>query len=544
MKKMNRTALTYKALVAAMGLALAGTGAHAAGAANGNGAACGAARAYGGTENGIASAYGAARAYSGDAYRPTLTYDGGTDYDVAAYGVRASGVDIRHDGSRLVASMELDLTGLEVRGGRAALITPRLVGGADSLDLEPVVVYGRRRRLHYERNGLSPLTGGEGVEYKASDRPEAVDYEDSVPYEGWMDGAELRLAVSELGCCGSETGLGSLALAGYKEPEPEPAEFFPGLVYVSPEAEAAKERGIEGSAYIDFPANVTEIRPDYRRNAVELGKIRGTIDSVRRDPDVSITSVWLKGYASPEGRWPLNARLAEGRVGALRDYIEGLYPFPRGTVATEWEAEDWAGLRRWVEASTLGHRDEILSIIDGGGEASGLDLDGRDWRIRRLYPAEYAAILRDCYPALRHTDYRVSYTVRTYADTAEIRRVMASKPQNLSLGEMYLLAQGYEPGTEEFTEVFETAVRLYPDDEAANLNAANAAMRRGDHSRAAALLARAGNSAEAVYARAALAIRTGDLDTARTLLGRAADMGLAQASATLEELDERIQQRE
>ena len=45
---------------------------------------------------------------------------------------------------------------------------------------------------------------------------------------------------------------------------------------------------------------------------------------------------------------------------------------------------------------------------------------------------------------------------------------------------MYRVAQSYEPGTPEFNEVFEIAVRMYPDDPVSNLNAANAALMRRD----------------------------------------------------------------
>ena len=57
---------------------------------------------------------------------------------------------------------------------------------------------------------------------------------------------------------------------------------------------------------------------------------------------------------------------------------------------------------------------------------------------------------------------------------------MQTQPQKLSLNEFYLVAQTYEPGSVEFNDVFETAVRMYPNDEIANLNAANSAMQRKD----------------------------------------------------------------
>ncbi len=56
---------------------------------------------------------------------------------------------------------------------------------------------------------------------------------------------------------------------------------------------------------------------------------------------------------------------------------------------------------------------------------------------------------------------------------------MAERPNELSLEEFYLLAQSYPAGSKEFDEVFDIAVRMFPNDPVANLNAANAAMASG-----------------------------------------------------------------
>ena len=276
------------------------------------------------------------------------------------------------------------------------------------------------------------------------------------------------------------------------------------------------------------------IYPEYRRNTAELGKIEASIDSVRSDKDVTITAVWLKGFASPESPYKHNTELAIGRTAALKKHISQLYHFADNIIQTDYEPEDWAGLRRYVEKSNLDHRKEILEMID-----SNLEPDEKEAKIKRTYPEEYRFLLQNCYPALRHTDYRIDYTIRSYNNAEEIRRIMAERPQNLDLNEFYVVAGTHEPGTKEFTEVFETAVRMYPDDETANLNAANAAIRQGDYETARRYIDKAGNSAEAVYARAALAIREKDYKTAVTYLEKARDMGLEKAAATLAELKER-----
>lgn len=440
-------------------------------------------------------------------------------------GVSVGDLNMERNGGYMVVDMTLDLKDLDVDGNRAVLLTPRLVNGPDSLDLQSVGIYGRRRYYFYVRNGESMLAEDE-QSFKASEKPDDIAYHYIAPYADWMNGAKLSLHRSDYGCCSTLLAEQDGELGHHVE------AFFPELVYVRPQAETVKSRSLEGSAFIDFPVDKTVIYPDYRRNTAELGKIQATIDSVRNDRDVTITQVWLKGYASPESPYTHNTELAIGRTEALKKYIQQLYKFEEGIIATDYEPEDWAGLRRYVEQTNLDHRTEILALID-----SDMDPDAKEAKIKRSYPEEYRFLLQNCYPALRHTDYRIAYVIRSYSDVEEIKRLMRTQPQKLSLNEFYLAAQEYEPGTDEFTEVFETAVRMFPDDTVANLNAANAAMRRGDNTGAARYLERAGDSPEAVYARGSLAVRMKDYETARKYLNEAKALGLEQAGITLEELE-------
>jgi len=460
---------------------------------------------------------------------------GGAQQTAIVDGVSVSDLKIERNGDIMNVGMTISLSQLNVGSNRAVLLTPRLVNGTDSVDLSQMGIYGRQRYYYYVRNGKSLLTGKDGgMSWKASERPDSVEYSDLIPYQDWMDGATLSLHRDEYGCCGKLLAGQTGQLGGYAEPVVE-EEYLPDLVYVRPKAERVKSRSLEGSAYIDFPVNKTEIFPDYRRNTAELGRIRATIDSVRGDCDVTITSVWLKGYASPESPYAHNKKLAIGRTESLKAYIQQLYKFDPGVIATDHEPEDWAGLRRYVEQSDeLQHKDDILALIDSDREP-----DNKEWKIKKTYPEDYRLLLAKCYPALRHTDYRIAYTIRSYSDTQEIKDIMGTQPQKLSLNEFYIVAENCEPGTAEFTEVFETAVRMYPADETANLNAANAAMRRGDNAAAEGYLVRAGNSPEAMYARGVLAVRMKDYEAARRYLTGARDAGMEQATGVLEELDRR-----
>jgi outer membrane protein OmpA-like peptidoglycan-associated protein len=110
--------------------------------------------------------------------------------------------------------------------------------------------------------------------------------------------------------------------------------------HIRPQGQIEKQDSLEGSAFIDFPVNQTVIYPDYRHNTAELGKIQSSIDSVQGDMDITITSVWLKGYASPESPYAHNKELAIGRTAALKKFIQQLYQFEDEVITTDYEPED------------------------------------------------------------------------------------------------------------------------------------------------------------------------------------------------------------
>lgn len=447
-------------------------------------------------------------------------------------GVTVTNYTMERKGDMMNVAVDMDLKDLKVSSNRAVLLTPRLVNGADSVDLPSVGIYGRSRYYHYVRDGKGYISGDGETAFRSKDKPDTLAYINDIEYSDWMDGATLKVHRSDYGCCRTRLAEYDDTLGTHYE------AFFPTLTFMQPKAEMKKTRSLSGSAYIDFPVDQTVIYPEYHNNTAELARIDGTIDSVRNDKDVTITSVWLKGYASPESPYKHNTDLAIGRTAALKAHIGQLFHFADGIIDTDYEPENWEGLRNYVEKSNIDHREEILAMID-----SDMEPDAKEAKIKRTYPKEYKFLLQYCYPYLRRTDYRIEYDIRTFNNVDEIRRVMAKHPQKLSQNEFYLVAQEYKPGTPEFTDVFETAVRIFPNDTVANLNAANAAIRRDDFTQAERYLDKAGNSAEAVYSRAALAIRKKDYATARTYLKTASDMGLPQAAATLQELNKRYKKQ-
>lgn len=461
--------------------------------------------------------------------------------------------NIEVQGDQLLTDLSFDLSKVNLKGNSELVVTPVFMdNNGNEVELEGFTVAGRNRYYWLERNNKEPeiLYKGWGKAAK-TDRLQSLQMESIIPYEPWMNDATLALKTQDLGCANCYKGENDFPLA---QTEYIQLYYFPEYLYVTPVAEAVKMREISARAYIDFVVNRTEINPTYRRNPVELAKIRATIDSVRNDKDITVKKLHISGTASPEGSYQNNVRLAKGRTQSLSDYVQNLYRFPKGVLTTSYEPVDWEGLSQFLRlvlgisdhalgndsirqdqfkaieqflgvnanvgqggsvyyyASELPHAREILNIVNGD-----LEPYARNSKIRSTYPKEYAWLLANVYPALRHSDYRIEFEIKTYTEVSEIIDVMQTAPNKLSLAELFVAANSQPQGSELYNRAFELAVTMYPEDETANLNAGIAAMQRGDLITANRYLNKAGNTDEAEYARGILMVLEGNQDKAEEI---------------------------
>ena len=438
---------------------------------------------------------------------------------------QASDVVIRdikaaHTGSNLDLSFILDFQKMPTGTNIETRLTPVVKSASDSVVLPSITLAGRNRLIQAERLGIIDNPGNT---YYKSGKIAELPYEAAPAWEPWMENATIDLILENVGCCQSRRTIADRGLARLDMGE---RRFDVPMEYITPVEERVKMRNAKGEAYIDFVVNKTDIRPDYRNNPVELAKIRATIDSIKSDPDTKITKLTITGYASPEGSYANNERLAKGRTEALAEYVRRLFTFPKDLMKTSWVAEDWAGLRTRVENSNLPHKKEILEIID-----SNLAPDAKDQKLRTSFPSDYQYMLTNFYPALRHSDYTVEYEVRKYTDPAEIAKVFRKNPNKLSLRELFIYAETLNPSSQEYADVFETAARMYPKDQTANLNAANSAIMHGEFKAAEVYLGKAGDTPQANYARGVLAAKEGDYAKAAGFFAKAKAGGINTSTA-------------
>lgn len=444
----------------------------------------------------------------------------------------ASNIQVASTDNRTMLSLDFILDQLRVPSNRYRAFTPVIVNQKDSTQrqrFKTFIVSGRTQDIVFERDGIDPLYADNYVKVRRyNDTPQTYNYTDAVERQPWHRNAEIIVECDLCGC-GDQMKLEQAHL--YTLKEIDPYELI-ALTDVVP-APSKKERNLHGSAYITFVVNKWEMKPDYMNNRTELRKITDTLDVMVNDPNVSVREIKIHGYASPESPFDHNMMLATNRAQSLTDYVRRLYNLPANVFAeAKATAENWEGLRAAVvdmSEATLPHKQQIMATIDKVlGDLKNeitTQADRDELSIRTKYPDEYRYLLQNVYPGLRRSDYDISFNFSDFT-LEQAKEIYKTKPYQLSLREMWDVAQTMKPYSPEYNKVMQTAVNVYPDSPEALINLANVAIRQKDLLKAESLLERAGDSGEAQNARAVIAIIQKRYADAERLLRSAQQKGV------------------
>ena len=468
-----------------------------------------------------------------DAFAQNRSYSG----DIGIEPVR-----LEQSGDFLYIDMNFILKDVKVRTAHGVDFIPQLVAPADTYNLPKVSVKGKDEYLAYERR-LSLMSAKEKRKHvapylvkKSNKRTnDTIRYRYVLPYESWMADAKLNVQRDECGC-GESTLMSVQPVIDQVTLERilSPYIVNPHFAYVEPKVEVVKSREIQAECFLDFEVNKINIRPEYMNNPRELAKIRVMIDDLKLDPSIKVNRLDIIGYASPEGTLATNKRLSEGRAMALRDYLASRYDFPRNQYHIIFGGENWDGLIDALETLDMDYKNEMLDIIQD------IPIEkGRETKLMQLRGGvPYRYLLKNVFPSLRVAICKVNYDIKNF-NVDEAKEVIKRRPQNLSLNEMFLVANTYPKGSQEFIDVFETAVRMYPDSEIANMNAATAALSRNDLISAERYLKKMESQEywpEYNNAMGILTLLKGDYELAEEYLNKARELGLDVATDNLEEL--------
>ena len=445
---------------------------------------------------------------------------------------------IVRDGSRITVNMDVDVTALEVGADEVVILTPALVKGEQELELPAIEIMGRRSDIYHKRNDSFTITENPYYAERTAKRSERKQGEQIIPYtasttlQQWMRDAKVIIKQGSCGCDNTPLALGDNTLKDRLLPPVHQPQYVLSLVTPDPELVKIREESL--TAYINFIVNRYEIIENFKNNASELASVIASIKKVEDDDDLTISTITIEGWASPEAKESHNKTLSDNRANSLGDYVAKKTGLNRDMIKATGRGEDWVGLRKLVvESTTLEKKSEALAIIDD----TTLTLDEKDAKLKAMVPPTiYRYMLEEMYPSLRRNDYRIEYSVRNF-DIAEARELIKTNPKKLSLGEMYKVAGSYPKGSAEYKEAMTIAALNYPTVVAAAVDMAAMQIEEGNYDAALATLATSDkNDARIIATQGYVYLMKSDYDNAGKALTRAAEMGHADAKHNLDEM--------
>ncbi len=169
--------------------------------------------------------------------------------------------------------------------------------------------------------------------------------------------------------------------------------------------------------YFDIDSDVIDIELAENRRSVDT--VVEILESVERDSLLSLTSINVSSYASPEGGRTYNSRLSERRSASIKSLLDS-YISSEGRaidddlIKSQSFGIDWSQLRELVAQSSMQYRDEVIYIIDNTPEEvwGKAKADDRwesllDSRIKHLMDLRggrpYRYLAKEIFPKMRYS---------------------------------------------------------------------------------------------------------------------------------------------
>lgn len=445
-----------------------------------------------------------------------------------------SNVSLWQQGNSLYVGMTVNMDNLTVGSARSLSLIPLLTDGQHNVPLQEIIINGKKRQKAYIR-GLALNNLESTAIIIPYNKRETFNYTQVIPYQPWMANASLQLVENLCGCGNyQEMNAQELITNDVSTEAKRLSAMSPLVAYIQPTVEVVKTRSEQYEAHLDFPVSKSVILTDFMNNHAELMNIHSMFEKIQNDKNLTVTNIGIEGFASPEGPLAFNEQLSKKRAEALKDYLVKNEKISSKMYKVTFGGENWAGLVKALESSYMKDKETFLNIIQNTTN----DVKRKQDIMKVAGGVPYRTMLKEIYPGLRKVNCIVDYTVVNF-DVEQGRIIIRENPKYMSMNEMYQVANSYPKGSKDFVNVFDIAVRMYPNDEVANLNAAAVALSQKDLNSALKFMEKADHTtAEFLNNTGVYNFFNGDIPRAMAAFEQAAKLGNEAAQANLNQLQQ------
>ena len=285
-------------------------------------------------------------------------------------------------------------------------------------------------------------------------------------------------------------------------------------------------------ASVKFLIGQFNLRKSELKNNSVQEFVRLLTDIAKNQEKLQMQNVEVSAYASPDGGYSINERLADNRQNVTTQYVQQLYKDKKisAPIDSKYTAEDWDGFQQLVQASNIQDKDVILRVL-----SMYKDPEEREEQIRNISQA-FRELADGVLPQLRRSRMVINYNVVGRSDE-QIQQQLKSDPTKLTVEEM-LYAATLVADDNSKEDIYKTTTEIYPSDARAFNNIATIEYGKGNLTAAKQYIEQAQrvsvNLPEAAANLGMLALRNGDIATAENYIAKAVGAnGLAEVMGNL-----------
>lgn len=274
-------------------------------------------------------------------------------------------------------------------------------------------------------------------------------------------------------------------------------------------------------ANIKFLINQANLRKSELKNN-SVGEFVKLLKEINKDREgLNLQNVEIQAYASPDGGFKFNDKLANKRQNVSEKYVrkEMKSAGVEGNLDAHYTAQDWEGFQQLVQASNIQDKDVILRVL-----SMYKDPQEREQQIRNMSEG-FRELADAILPELRRSRLIIHYETIGRNDE-QIKAQYNEDAAKLSADELLYYATLEEDAAKK-EEIYAKTAQLYTNDYRPLNNQAVMAFNRGDEAKAKELLAQAitksNNAAEANATLGLIALKNGNVAEAENLIAKATD---------------------
>ena len=234
---------------------------------------------------------------------------------------------------------------------------------------------------------------------------------------------------------------------------------------------------------------------------------------------LNLENVEVSAYASPDGGFSINDRLANERQRVSEQYVNDELKKIKmdANVDAKYTAQDWDGFQELVKASDIQDKDVILRVL-----SMYKDPEEREQQIKNISSA-FSELAEGILPQLRRSRLTINYETVGRSDD-QILQQIKDDATKLSIEEL-LYGAALKKDLNAKEDIYKLAAEIYPNDARALNNLATIQYARGNYDAARQYIQKAqsiaGTLPEAQANLGMLALRSGDVKTAEQLIAGA-----------------------